>query len=233
MKKNILLYIVIFVLGLTVGVLLQFHPQTMEAVQAGGLSTPDTGVLSEKIARSDETAALVSASPDMNDNAKLLDTAFRALKDIKAKDYASLSAMVHPSEGVIFVPYSTVNPSSNLHFTAQQIADLDGNQKDYVWGITDGEGKPIQMTMSEYFSRYVFNADYTQAPLIGVNQIIQSGNSLENVKDAFPDGQFVEFHFPGLQKDADGMDWCTLRLVFTEYKGEYRLRAVIHSEWTT
>ena len=74
--------------------------------------------------------------------------------------------------------------------------------------------------------------DYTAAPIVGVNQIIQTGNSLENVMDVYPDAQFIEFHYPSIQSNMEGMDWCSLKVVFELYEGNYKIVALIHSQWT-
>ncbi|WP_207651224.1 hypothetical protein [Papillibacter cinnamivorans] len=179
----------------------------------------------------------VSPSDDVSEynpdkSTSLLKVACDALEYIKAGDYESLAEMIHPVDGVIFVPYSTVNLSGNLRFSAKEIASLDTDTAKYTWGITNGEGKPIELTMAEYFKTYVFNADYTQAPMIGINQILQYGNSLENVEEIFPDADFVEFHFPGLQEEYDGYDWCSLKLVFEMYNSQPKIVAIIHSQWT-
>lgn len=85
----------------------------------------------------------------------------------------------------------------------------------YTWGVSDGLGSLIELTPAEYFSTYVFNTDYTQAPEIGVDRILQSGNALENLTEAYPGCRFVEFHFPGLDPANAGLDWCSLKLVFS------------------
>ena len=116
--------------------------------------------------------------------------------------------------------------------TAQQIAALDQDETVYTWGVLDGKGTPIQMTGKEYFQRYVFNADYTQAPQVGVDEVLSTGNAMENVRDSYPDGRFVEYHFPGLDDRREGYDWCSLKLVFEPYQCGWYLVGLIHSEWT-
>lgn len=177
-------------------------------------------------------AAMPTPSPDLSSNCILLSRAYTVLNALKDQDYAALSAMVHPQKGVTFTPYSTVDAQANLNFSAQDVARLANNTEKYIWGLTDGEGAPISMTMADYFATYVYNTDYTQAPVIGIDEIMASGNSLENVAEAYPEGRFVEFHFPGLQPTNQGFDWCSLKLVFEVYSGDYKLIAMIHSQWT-
>lgn len=151
---------------------------------------------------------------------------------IQERDYDTLAAFVHPEEGVTFTPYSTVDRDSDLRFTAAQVRQFSTDQTVYTWGVSDGLGSLIELTPAEYFSTYVFNTDYTQAPEIGVDRILQSGNALENLTEAYPGCRFVEFHFPGLDPANAGLDWCSLKLVFSPSDSCWQLVGIIHSQWT-
>ena len=143
-----------------------------------------------------------------SDNFPLLSSA--VVRAIQERDYDTLAAFVHPEEGVTFTPYSTVDRDSDLRFTAAQVRQFSTDQTVYTWGVSDGLGSLIELTPAEYFSTYVFNTDYTQAPEIGVDRILQSGNALENLTEAYPGCRFVEFH----------SDSC------------WQLVGIIHSQWT-
>lgn len=194
----------------------------------------EESVLSEDISDNPPIlpAAAATPAPDLSGNRVLLMRATSVLSAIKSKDYITLSTYVHPQKGVTFTPYSTVEPEANLNFSVSGIARAGEDPLQYIWGITDGRGSPIQLTMADYFAVYVFNADYTQAPIIGVDRVIGSGNAPENVAEAYPQGRFVEFHFPWLAKENKGFDWCSLKLVFEEYNGDFKLVGIIHSQWT-
>lgn len=170
--------------------------------------------------------------PETGVETNLVKTALEAIELIKVGNYDQLSEMVHPLDGLYFTPYSNVDLTDNMHFTAEQLANFTTDETSYLWGYTDGEGAPINLTPKQYFEKYVFDEDFTTAPIIGRNLIIKSGNSIENVQEAFPDCQFVEFHFPGFEEQYAGMDWSTLRLVFREYEGAYKIVAIIHAQWT-
>lgn len=175
-----------------------------------------------------------SAAPDFNekDNFPLLNLACALVQAMQARDYETLASFVHPERGVTFTPYSSVNFDTDLTFTSAQIKGFSTDQNRYTWGIVDGRGSLIEMTPEDYFSAYVFNADYTQAPQIGVDKILQSGNALENLTEAYPGCRFVEFHFPSLEAGSAGLDWCSLKLVFAPYDGAWRLVGIVHSQWT-
>lgn len=181
---------------------------------------------------SDTAAPTAAPKLDTGDNAPLLEAASRVITALREQDYRALAGMVHPEEGLLFVPYSTVDPEANLRFTAEEIARLPENNTKYVWGTSDGKGDPIELTMKDYFARYVYNADYANAPFIGIDRVIGTGNALENVSEVFPDARFVEYYFPGIRAENNGFDWCSLKLVFSVHQEQYKLVAVIHSEWT-
>lgn len=160
----------------------------------------------------------------------LTDLAFNAAEAIKARDYKALADMIHPEYGVVFSPYATINLSTNVCLTADQIRHIPDNSEIYVWGLTSDGSEPIQMNITDYFSRYVFDYDYTVAPLIGVNHIVRSGNYVENIADSFPGAQYVDLCYPG-DDSSESEDWSTLRLVFENYNGRLMLTAIIHSEY--
>lgn len=166
------------------------------------------------------------------DNAELTALAFSVAEDIKEGDFLSLSQIAHPEYGVVFSPYATVMLSTDKCFQAEQIAAFKDDNKLYVWGLYNGSGEPIELTVADYFNEFVFNRDYTSASVIGINRIVRSGNALENLTDIFPDVQFVDFYIPGGEKDsAEDCTWNSMRLGFEEYEGSLRLTVILHSEW--
>ncbi|MDD4715122.1 MAG: hypothetical protein PHT34_01015 [Oscillospiraceae bacterium] len=228
MRKAILLC----VLGLAAGFAISF----LGCAKNGSavLEPASAGPVSSSAIKNQTTVGTpeAPASPNLSLNTSKVKFACDVLEAIKARDYPALAHMIHPEKGVVFTPYSSVDLTANLKFTRTQIGALAGNSQTYVWGVYDGAGNPIKMTMSEYFEKFVFNTDYTAAPVIGVNKIIQSGNSLENVQKVFPTAQFVEFHYPSLDPEKEGMDWCSLKVVFESYQNTYKVVALIHSQWT-
>lgn len=161
----------------------------------------------------------------------LMELAVRAARFIKMRDFKSLSEMAHPTFGVYFCPGATVNLRNNKVFTQYEVSNFRDDENSYVWGVSTNTGVPIEMTAEEYFSRYVYDKDYANAPIIGVNYAARTGNSLENLSEAFPNAKFVDLCFPGTEAN-EYHDWGLLRLCFEEYKGMQRLTAVIHSEYT-
>jgi len=211
--------------GLLIGGILPM-PWDRDAVPASGsiLTTPTSSSCAES---ADSSTVL-----DTQDNFPLLDTACYLLHVMKNRDYEALASLVHPQRGVTFTPYSTVDFDTDLTFTPDQIRNLGEDKTVYTWGITDGRGSLINMTMEQYFAAYVFNTDYTQASQIGVDRIIMSGNALENLTDAYPGCRFVDFCCPGTDPAYQGIDWYSLKLVFAPTEDRWALVGVIHGQWT-
>lgn len=159
---------------------------------------------------------------------RVLDT----LLFIKNKDMKGLSSVVHPNKGLRFTPYDFVDLNKDKVFTANEVAKLNDNNEVYTWGIYDGKGDPIEMDFNKYYSRFVYDVDFIKPHIIGINNIIGKGNTTNNIKEAYPDGQFVEFHFTGFKSEYSGMDWRSLKLVFEELEGNLYLVGIIHGEWT-
>lgn len=172
--------------------------------------------------------------PPLNkeDNYPLLNTAYLVAGALKSRNYSALSALSHPEKGVTFTPYSTVDSKTDVNLSAAAIGALDTDDNVYTWGVEDGRGNLIELTAAEYFAQYVYDADYMSAPQIGIDQVIISGNALENVVQSYPDCRFVDFCFPSLEPDKDGLDWTSLKLVFEPSETRWLLVGIIHSEWT-
>lgn len=234
MKRTVLTHILLLVLGLVLGgalVLLTLTqgwlPNTRVTITTGtGVSSVSTMVASNA------PVALAETTERLSGSGPLVVRALEVAASIRDGDWASLAGAVHPEKGVTFTPYSSVS-DSDLRFSAEEVAAFGSDSKTYLWGSYDGSGAPMSLTVKDYFAGYVSNADYTRAPYLGVNRVISSGNAVENVADAYPDGQFVELYYSGLDEANEGFDWCALKLVFEPAAdGKLMLVGVIHSEWT-
>ena len=171
---------------------------------------------------------VVAENPE---NAEMTMLAYTVLDYIRDDDFNSLSRVVHPVFGVVFSPYATINLSTNQRFSAEEVASLSTDSHIYMWGVYNGSGEPITLTPQEYFMEFIPAADYINAPVVGINRIVRTGNALENMLDVFPNMKFVEFHIPG-GESVDELDWSSLRLGFEEYEGHLRLIAIIYNTWT-
>lgn len=162
----------------------------------------------------------------------LLETATAVTKAIASSDYTTLDTYVHTEKGLSFSPYAYIIPDEDQHFDQGQLSILEESDPVYTWGDYDGSGEPMVLDAPEYIQTFVWNADYLNAPLIGQNQKIGSGNTLFNVLDVYPTASYVEFHFPGFDETYEGMDWSSLILVFEQVDGDWKLFYIVHDQWT-
>jgi hypothetical protein len=153
------------------------------------------------------------------------------IQALRNRDMETLSMFVHPTQGVRFSAYAFVR-DSDLVFMPDQIKGLLADPSPYVWGAYDGSGLPIELSFAEYYDRFVYDQDFANAEQIGYNQIIGTGNTINNCFEFYPGAMVVEYHFSGFDPAFEGMDWKSLRLVFQAEGELWYLVGVIHDGWT-
>jgi hypothetical protein len=153
---------------------------------------------------------------------------------LKGRDLAELSGLVHPDKGVRFSPYTYVQAAEggNLVFSAAQILGLWIDPTIYHWGVYDGSGEPIDLTFREYFERFVYDVDFARPDVVGFDETVGQGNTINNIAEVYPGAVVVEYHFEGFDPQYAGMDWRSLRLVLEESGGNWYLVGIVHDEWT-
>lgn len=234
MKRSFIFSCVLsLVIGLLAGILLPIDllrddPPSPGGSAANNFSTPPAASQPED----SSSPSPVPAPLDPEDNFPLLASAYVVCRCLQQQNWSALASYVHPDRGVTFTPYSTVDPDSDLSFTADQIRSLAQDPNVYTWGFEDGRGEPIQMTFAQYFERYVYDRDYVQVPELGVDRIMTGGNALENLTEVYDGCRFVDFSFPSLDPVSDGLDWSSLKLVFQPEGEHWYLVGVVHGEWT-
>jgi hypothetical protein len=163
----------------------------------------------------------------------LLIKANDVLLALKNRDMQKLSSFVHPTRGVRFSPYASVDLKKDLVFSTQKISNLLHDKQSYHWGAFDGSGEPIQLSFEEYYKKFIYDADFINAVTIANNYRAGNGNSIDNIKQAYPNAVFIEYHFPGFDKQYSGIDWKSLRLVFEKKNDIWYLIGIVHDQWTT
>ena len=228
MRRALLLPVLALVCGLALGTLLGSGRLTAGLTRSAAAADGSPAVMNSRLEE------LPSPTPlDTSEDAPLLERAGLVLERLREEDFSALSTLVHPEKGVTLTPFSTVSPGCDRSLTPAQVSALAEDEELYVWGVMDGSGAPIRSTAGEYFDRFVYNADYAQAPEVAVDAVLLSGNALENVADAYPEGRFVDYTFPGLDPELGGFDWCSLKLVFEPWENDWYLVGLVHGEWTT
>lgn len=167
----------------------------------------------------------------INKDSLLVSTGQEILMLLKNKHYDRLVNYFAPGDSVHFSPYGFIGSGTQTLTAKDFMADLSSNKK-INWGTYDGSGEPIELSLKEYLEKFVYNADFLNAEKTGIDKFIGSGNSLNNLKNIYPDARFIEYHFSGFDKKFGGMDWTSLRLVFKEKDNAFFLQAIVHDQWT-
>lgn len=160
------------------------------------------------------------------------ETADKVINAISKRDAELISEYVHPEKGVRFTPYTHVSLENDVVFSKDQVKNFFKDENTYLWGHYDGSGEEIRLTPSEYYEKFIYTADFMNAEKIGYNEVLSNGNMLENQFDVYDNPIIVEYYFSGFNPEYIGMDWQSLRLVFEEYEGSWKLVGIIHNQWT-
>ena len=163
---------------------------------------------------------------------RILDRAAGVIAAIKNQDMAILSGYVHPVEGLRFSPYAFVSDTNQV-FSVDQVASMMADSKVYTWGQYSGSGEPIDLGFPAYYSQFLYDVDFANAPEMSLNHRLGASTSMDNIFEYYQNSMFVEFYFPGFDAQYEGLDWRSLRLVFAEYNGTWYLVGIIHDQWTT
>lgn len=185
----------------------------------------------EKKALEDKISSLES-KVEFEDSNSLLVKVIEVIELIKDKDMKKLSSYVHPEKGIRFTPYPYIDVQKDQVFNSQAVTELLQDTKVYLWGNYDGSGEPIELNFNDYYSKFIYDVDFANPHIIGNNVAIGTGNTIDNVVEAYPNGYFVELYFKGFEPQYEGMDWRNLKLVFEEYNGTWYLVGIIHGQWT-
>lgn len=186
----------------------------------------------EKILELENKINDLESNNDLFYSSDLISRAIGVMELISVKDMEELSKHVHPIAGVRFTPYFYVNTQSDKVFTASEVAGLMQDNQILTWGNYDGSGEPIDLKFSDYYEKFIYDKDFVNPEIIGNNVALGKGNVEDNIVEAYPNGQFVEFHFSQFDPQFQGIDWESLRLVFEEHNDIWYLVGVIHGQWT-
>jgi len=152
------------------------------------------------------------------------------LQALKVNYYDVFANYIHPEKGVRFSMYAFVNKSEDKHFSKADFEKYYPTKTIFTWGSRDGSGEIYKATVDQYMKNWVFKKDFTKSEY-SFNRLLGKGNSLNNLKEMYPDTNFTENYVSGSDKNG-GMDWNALRFVFEEFEGKYYIVAVINDEWT-
>jgi hypothetical protein len=177
-------------------------------------------------------AVIITTNTPQSTTQIVLERAEQVIASLKDKDLTSLSGYIHPQLGLRFSPYASVKDTDQV-FPADKIAALMADTTGYTWGAFDGSGAPIDLTFTDYFSKFIYDVDFANAPQLAINHRLGVSTTIDNSAEFYPGAMMVEYYFPGFDPQYAGMDWRSLRLVFMEDNNTWYLVGIIHDQWTT
>ena len=152
------------------------------------------------------------------------------IESLKEKNYEKFTSFIHPEKGVRFSMYAYVNAEENKVFSQEEFSKYINTNIKFTFGERDGTGDLYIISLKKYLENWVFKRDFSNAEF-HLNEFKGHGNSLNNLKEVYPNSDFTENYIPGSEKYG-GMDWNSLRFVFEKFGEKYYLIAVINDEWT-
>ena len=191
----------------------------------------DTIKKEEEVKKSDSLKSdSLKVQPEASKDVVLKNLNTEILQSLKTKQYSQLANFIHPEKGVRFSMYAFVNPAKDKLFSKKEFLKYIDSETKFTWGERDGTGEPLVLSNKDYLEKWVFKKDFTASEYY-FNDIKASGNSLNNLKELYPNFNFTENFVAGTEKNS-GLDWASLRFVFEEFQNRNYIVAVINDEWT-
>ena len=150
---------------------------------------------------------------------------------LAAKNITALSSLVS-EKWIRFSPYGYVDTGRDVVMQSTELFSFWNSSNVREWWLFDWSGEPIVLTFKDYFSKFIYDADFVSLAQTFVNQRFERGNIINNVFDVYTWAYIVELYVPGVDPQYDGMDRKSLHLVFVQEQWLWKLRALIHGQWT-
>jgi hypothetical protein len=155
----------------------------------------------------------------------------RIQRALANNDFSRITDDIHPTRGVRFSMYAYVRTDTDKVFSREQYAQyLQQSKIRFTWGEKDGTGEALVVPLPEYLRTWIDAKKYNNAR-ITINEFESRGNMINNVNEAYPKSDVVDFHYKGTA-EYDGMDWRGMRLVFDDYQGKRYLIGIVSDRWT-
>lgn len=178
------------------------------------------------------SSSIPSSTSQLSANLAVLNRAADIILALKNRDMTTLANYVHPQMGLRLSPYASIRETDRL-FQSNKVAALFTDRTVYTWGFFSGSGAPINLDFAGYYSQFIYDVDFANAPQMALNHRLGESTSIDNSHDFYPGEAIIEFYFPGFDPQYENMDWRSLRLVFSELNGAWYLVGIIHDQWTT
>lgn len=181
---------------------------------------------------SNQNDSIAKVNAQKKTEADLISLSDKILITIKEKNFNAFAEFIHPTEGIRFSAFAFIDIKGDKILQKNEIIELSKNNKDYTWGIHEAIGDPIVSNIKKYFEEFVYDVDFLVKAQKQVNQATNTGNSIGNIKEIYPQSDFVEYHFKGENPEYAGLDWRNLTLIFKKENNNFYLIGITHGEWT-
>lgn len=181
--------------------------------------------------KTEENKTVEVTTVDTTPKIDYLLVAENVLKTVKEKNFEAFVEFIHPTEGVRFSVSAVIDVKTDKLLNKEQILDLNKSKKKTKWGIHEAIGDPINLNISDYFSQYFYDVDYLKSAKKELNKTTPNPSSPSNIKEIYPNSNFVEFYYAGDGDKNSGLDWKNLTLIFKNEGEKAYLIGVVHSEW--
>ena len=152
---------------------------------------------------------------------------------ISRRDVGALASRAHPTKGIRFTPYTHVDTATDRRLPPDSLRTLWPKADSALWGVYDGSGAPIRLTVRQYFEKFVADFDVAHAPQVARDSApMGTGNSVNDIRQAYPAATIVEFHSPGTDPKYGGMDWRSLWIVLKRLNDRWFVVGIVHGAWT-
>ena len=164
-------------------------------------------------------------------NTKALDEreniAYKALYALSTGELKSLSDFVTPDSGLIFSSFN----GGKFKFKKELIKVFSkSDTTKYHFGVWDGSGEDIYLTLNAYIKQCVYTEDYLNVKPADVIKALQSGqsfssNNFDKILLEHPGCYVKSFHKPSDH-------WNVIDIVMTPREGKWYIIEIRHRCWT-
>lgn len=148
---------------------------------------------------------------------------------LQKKEYKKLSSYLHPEKGIHFSMYSFVSDKDKSFSKADFEKYIDSSVR-FTFGHKDGSGAIYTVSLKDYLKDWAYKKEFDKAK-INYDNFEGKGNSLNNIKEKYPNSVIVENYLAGTV-EYSYMDWNSLILVFEKSDGKYYLVSIANNQWT-
>lgn len=189
---------------------------------------------SNKIKAQDDSTLIDSNDGETTEKKDIKTIGKVLLKAFSDKNYSMLAPYLKDENSVVlFAPYLYIDTTRAQELTLEELKQYDKEKKILDWGWYDGSGDAIELSVSDYVDRFVYDVDYlNETDTITMNHVHFKGNSLNNISEVFPESNYIHFYRAPKDPELGEMDWRSIIFVFEEFDKKYYLKAVVHNEWT-